>query len=257
MGRPARASCAGPSSTRQDGTDTRSTTSLISGAGSSSRPRSSVMTTGALTYEQRLWLGILHAGTQISADSCHRLHRGRPQTLADLNHPCHLREESDHPTAAWLHLSRDQATVRAVGDPRQQSTPARSSRCAALLRAERERYVKVGIGVLAAVVQQGLSTAERLFDASLEIRKLRHGETIRLALARHFRWGAVVRRARCGPDLPRSTAWSRRTRQVLRRDRDGRMQVPGLRVGPRGRHDRRYSRSTAAFTSRSSTGGRT
>ncbi len=53
---------------------------------------------------------------------------------------------------------------------------------AALLTAERQKRIPPGIGVLAACVQQRLTTANRLFSASTSITKLRHGHHFRLAL---------------------------------------------------------------------------
>lgn len=54
---------------------------------------------------------------------------------------------------------------------------------AALLAAERDRVVRRGIGLLAACVQQGLTTADRFGSTIPDIRKLRHGKTYKLVLA--------------------------------------------------------------------------
>jgi hypothetical protein len=53
---------------------------------------------------------------------------------------------------------------------------------AALLTAERDPNVRRAIGLLAACVQQGLSSAQRFGRTIPVIRKLRHGKTFRLVL---------------------------------------------------------------------------
>ncbi len=53
---------------------------------------------------------------------------------------------------------------------------------AALLSAERLNQRMSAVGLIAASVQQRLTTAERLFVASREISKLRHGKILRAAL---------------------------------------------------------------------------
>ena len=50
---------------------------------------------------------------------------------------------------------------------------------AALLTAERDRSLRRAIGLLAACVQQGLTTADRLILTKPQIRKLRHGDDLR------------------------------------------------------------------------------
>jgi very-short-patch-repair endonuclease len=52
----------------------------------------------------------------------------------------------------------------------------------ALLAAERDHNIRGGIGLLAACVQQQLTTAQRFGQAIPQIRKLRHGKTFRLVL---------------------------------------------------------------------------
>jgi hypothetical protein len=53
---------------------------------------------------------------------------------------------------------------------------------AALLTAERDKHLRRAIGLLAAHVQQRLTTTERLLESSHDITKLRNGRILRLAL---------------------------------------------------------------------------
>jgi hypothetical protein len=139
------------------------------------------MQNAPLVRDQLLWLAVLHAGpgsalthataceraglTWTSADEVHVLTR-----KGDLVSPLEgVRfHQTRRPFERWVHPSAD--------PPRLQVEHA------ALLTAERDRYLRRAIGLLAATVQQRLTTAERLLSASHDIRKLRHGAHFRLAL---------------------------------------------------------------------------
>jgi hypothetical protein len=134
-----------------------------------------------LVWEQRLWLGVLHAsprGVLTHATACQESGLERWDcTTVDVLTPkgdlvSDLEGFSFHQTrrdySTWVHPSRQPATL--------------TIEAAALLAAERDTSVRRGVGRLAAVVQQRLSTAERLLLTSLTISKLRNGAILRLAL---------------------------------------------------------------------------
>jgi hypothetical protein len=106
--------------------------------------------------------------------------------------------------------------VKPVGGP-----PRLPLEHAALLTAERDHNVRRAIGLLAACVQQQLTTAERFGRAIPQIRKLRHGMTFRLVLndiaggAQSFAELDVGRLCAEYGLLPPA-------RQVVRLDKDGR-----------------------------------
>jgi hypothetical protein len=92
---------------------------------------------------------------------------------------------------------------------------------AALLAAERDPYVRRAIGLLAACVQQGLTTADRFVSAIAMIRKLRHGKTFKLVLA-DIGGGAQSFAEIDVARLCRDAGLMSPTRQVVRVDKDGR-----------------------------------
>lgn len=134
-----------------------------------------------LTYAQRLWLGVLHGGpgsVLSHATGCQRhglrgwdadrieMLTPRRGALAPL--PGFWFRQTRRPFDDWIHPSR--------------TPPTLCIEVAALLAAERDPYLPRAIGRLAAIVQQRLSTAERLLSVSTEIPKLRHGRVLRRAL---------------------------------------------------------------------------
>lgn len=144
-------------------------------------PRVVAMQNGPLGAGQRLWLGTLHAGegaalTHLTACAQAGLRwegDGVVHVLTakgDLVSPLagFRFHQTRRPFVAWLHPS---------------ASPVRIGiEHAALLAAERDRSLRRAVGLVAAVVQQRLSTAERLVAASVEMTKLRHGHDLRLAL---------------------------------------------------------------------------
>ena len=129
-----------------------------------------------LAYDQRLWLGVLHAGdgavlTHLTA--CRRAGlewKGDDGTIHVLTPKGDLVDPID---GFFFHQTRRPygRWVRPVpSGPR--PLPIEH---AALLTAERDRYVRRAVGLLAASVQQRLTTADRLIVTARQIRKLRHG----------------------------------------------------------------------------------
>jgi len=179
------------------------------------------MQNAPLTYDQRLWLGVLHGGegavlTHLTA--CRRA--GLEWKGDDRIHVLTPKGDLVDPLPGFVfHQTRRpyQRWLRAVpsGPPR---LPIEH---AALLTAERDRYVRRAIGLLAASVQQRLTTAGDLMATKGQIRKLRHGDIFMLAL------GDIEGGAQSFAEIDVGTHCARAglaqpTRQAVRRDTDGR-----------------------------------
>lgn len=141
-----------------------------------------VVNTGVLAEVQRHWIGLLHAGpgavlshltaarsaglTWIGGDTIHVL---TPKGDLVERLGGYFFHQTRRPYERW---------VKPVDGP-----PRLPLEHAALLAAERDGNVRRAIGLLAACVQQGLTTAPRLDLTIPLIRKLRHGRTFKLVLA--------------------------------------------------------------------------
>jgi len=175
-----------------------------------------------LTYDQRLWLGVLHAGdgaVLTHLTSCRRAGlewKGDEDTIhvltvkGDLVDPIEgfFFHQTRRPYGRW---------VRPVpsGPPR---LPIEHS---ALLAAERDRYVRRAVGLLAACVQQRLTKADRLIGTARQIRKLRHG-AIFLPLLDDIAGGAQSFAEIDVGRLCARAGLAQPTRQAVRTDNDGR-----------------------------------
>lgn len=141
-----------------------------------------VLQNSALTRSQALWLGVLHAGpTSVLTHLTACLQGGLRWVSSDsLIHVLTAKSDdvSPLPGIRFHQTRRPYLDWRYRGE----GVPRLGLDHAALLTAERDRSLRRGIGLLAAVVQQGLSTADRLVASSTDIRKLRHGAELRLAL---------------------------------------------------------------------------
>lgn len=188
-----------------------------------------------LVGDQLLWLGVLHAGP--GAALSHRtacaqagLQRWEHDIIDVISAKGNTVERLDgfffhetrRPYLPWVDTSA--------------SPPRLVLEKAALLAAERERGIRAGVGLLAACVQQRLTTAERLWESAHEVTKLRHGRQIRLAL------GDIAGGAQSFAEIDIGRlcdrfGLQRPARQALRRDRQGRRryldcewELPGGRV---------------------------
>ena len=189
-----------------------------------------------LTYNQRLWLGVLHAGdgavlTHLTACRRAGLAWKGDETIevmtpkGDLVDPLagFFFHQTRRPYQRWVALD-------ASGPPRLGIDHA------SLLAAERDRSLRRAIGLLAASVQQGLTTADRLIVAKTQIRKLRHGKQFVLAL------GDIAGGAQSFAEIDmgilcQDAGLAPPTRQAIRKDKDGRRRyldcewtLPGGRV---------------------------
>jgi hypothetical protein len=179
-----------------------------------------VLNTGQLSETQRCWVGVLHAGpgavlSHLTACRQAGLRWIGPQTVDVLAPKGDLVEPVD---GYFFHQTRrpyQRWVTPAAGPPR---LPIEH---AALLAAERDPNVRRAIGLLAATVQQRLTTGERLRSTIPQIRKLRHGRTFRLVL------GDIAGGAQSFAELDvgrmcREAGLVEPTRQVVRVDQDGR-----------------------------------
>lgn len=175
-----------------------------------------------LTHDQRLWLGVLHGGdravlTHLTA--CRRAGlewHGDEETIhvltpkGDLVDPLEgfVFHQTRRPYEQWLR-------------PVSSGPPRVPLEHAALLTAERDRFVRRGVGLLAACVQQRLTTADRLSTTARQIRKLRHGAVI-LSLLGDIAGGAQSFAEIDIGDLCARAGLAAPVRQAVRTDADGR-----------------------------------
>lgn len=175
-----------------------------------------------LTDDQRLWLGVLHGGddavlTHLTACRSAGLQwHGGEETIHVLTAKGDLVEPIDgfvfhqtrRPYRRWLR-------------PTPSGPPRLPIEYAALLSAERDQYVRRAIGLLAACVQQRLTSADRLLETRPRIRKLRNGAVFDWAL------GDIAGGAQSFAEIDVGLLCERSglappTRQSVRRDTDGR-----------------------------------
>lgn len=137
---------------------------------------------GTLTQEQRLWLGVLHAGpssvlSHVTAARRNGLRWTGDETIDVMTTKGDLVEPVD---GFFFHQTRRQyarwGRANGGGPPRLRLEHA------VLLAAERSWNVRRGIGLLAASVQQELTTPDQLARTVPQIRKLRHGRILLDAL---------------------------------------------------------------------------
>jgi hypothetical protein len=174
-----------------------------------------------LVYGQRLWVGLLHAGpgsalTHLSACRSAGLRWKESEVVEAITPKGHLVSPIDgfffhqtrRPYRQWVRTDASGLAVVSVD-------------FAVLLAAERDHQLRRAIGLIAASVQQRLTTANRLLVASRQIRKLRLGHLFRAAL------GDIAGGAQSFAEIDigrlcREAGLVEPTRQRLREDRQGR-----------------------------------
>lgn len=144
-------------------------------------PRVVSTTTGPLSWEQWLWLGVLHAGPtsmlgSLTAASKHRLSgwtRPRVSVIVD--------DELSFEPVEGIDFFRSRRPFSLLRDPRP-GIPTCRLEPAVLLFAGYEAPVRAAHGVLAATVQQRLTTAHRLQEWIELLRPLRRARSFRATL---------------------------------------------------------------------------
>ncbi|MGH3445290.1 MAG: hypothetical protein ACRDPB_07935 [Nocardioidaceae bacterium] len=178
------------------------------------------MQNAPLVYQQRLWLGVLHAGPGVAAlthaTACEQA--GLEWTADPPVHVLTAKGDLVEPLegfffhqtrrrySPWLHPSSTIPRIR--------------TEHAVLLTCERDRNLRRAIGRVAATVQQRLSTPTRLLVALAEIPKLRHGRHFGLALG-DIEGGAHSFAEIDVGRLCREAGLSPPARQMFRTDKEG------------------------------------
>jgi hypothetical protein len=179
-----------------------------------------VLHTGHLAGDQPLWIGVLHAGDGAVISHLTGARRaGLRWTGGDVIDVLTPRGDAVLPLAGYFFHQTRRPYQRWVGPAA--GPPRLPIEHCVLLAAEREGNIRAGIGLLAASVQQQLTTAKRLGGVIPQIRKLRHGRTFRLVL--HDIAGGAQSFAEL--DVGRlcdGHGLVRPTRQVVRLDKQGR-----------------------------------
>lgn len=173
-----------------------------------------------LHARQRPWLGLLYAGpgavlSHLTAARWAGLRWVGDETIdvltakGDLVPPLDgfCFHQTRRPYERWVHAED--------GPPR---VPVEH---ALLLTAERDRSIRRAIGLLAAGVQQGLTSPEALCFTIPQLRKLRHGKVFALALGDIAGGADSFAEIDLGKVCER-TGLTAPVRQVMRRDKEGR-----------------------------------
>jgi hypothetical protein len=139
-------------------------------------------TTGVLSRDQLVWLAVLHAGRHalvggLTALQSHGL-RNWDRDHVTVTVPDHVHLERIPPQVRVVRTRRSMASWRVTRG----NLPVMRIEPAALLFAASERSQRTALGLLAAVVQQRLTTAENLLDQMADMRPLRRAKTFRTAL---------------------------------------------------------------------------
>ena len=215
-----------------------------------------VLNTGVLSDEQRLWIGVLHAGPGAVLSHLTAARRaGLRWVGSDTIDVMTPKGDLVAPLPGYF-FHQTRRPVRPLGDARQLGRHGCLSSSPHCSQPSATRYVRRAIGLLAACVQQGLTTAER-FELTIPlIRKLQARQDLQARSRRHRRRRAVVRRDQRretlrrrradGPDTPGGPPRQARAAPL-----------PGLRVGAGGRSCDRARDRRVVPRRRRPTGGRT
>jgi hypothetical protein len=187
------------------------------------RPASGVVAlqNAPLSHDQRLWLGTLHGGADAALTHLTAARKaGLRWTGDDTIHVITTKGDLVEPLAGFRFHQTRRPYARWVR-PVPEGPPRLPIEHAALLTAERDHSLRRAIGLLAACVQQGLTTADRLILTKPQIRKLRHGHEFILAL------GDIAGGAQSFAEIDlgllcEEAGLASPSRQSLRFDRDGR-----------------------------------
>jgi hypothetical protein len=176
--------------------------------------------TGTLRWPEQVWLGVLHAGGSalvggLSPLEWHGLknwHRDEITVLVD--------DELSFDPIPGIRYFRTRRPLSAMAAPL--ALPIAAPEPAALLFAGYERSARTAQGLLAAVVQQRLCTAQNLLDQLELMRPLRRARLLRTSLT-DIRGGAESLAEIDIGRLCRRNGLPRPRRQTQRRDATGRI----------------------------------
>jgi hypothetical protein len=187
-------------------------------------PRSSTLVsvfTGALGWREQVWLGVLHAGgtalagglTALEWHGLRSWHRDDVTVLVD--------DELVFDPVPGITFFRTRRPLQSMRDPHAE-LPLCRVEPAVLLFAAYERSSRTGQGLLAATVQQRLTTADALRRQLEQMRPLRRAKLFRAALV-DIEGGAQSMAELDVGRLCRRFGLPRPRRQVRRRDSSGRV----------------------------------
>ncbi|HWJ66604.1 MAG TPA: hypothetical protein VNT31_08000 [Nocardioides sp.] len=145
---------------------------LNAGRWAARSPRVVSTTTGDLTVDQRRWLGVLHAGPRsmlggLTAGARHGLRRWEREEVTIL-----VDDELSFEEVEGIRFFRSRRAFELLRDPRP-GIPSARLEPALLLWAGYDAPLRAGHGVLAAAVQQRLTTASRLLSWTDQLRPLK------------------------------------------------------------------------------------
>lgn len=182
-----------------------------------------VLHNGDLTRDQQLWAAALHVGVKgcLAENSALEVHGftglGTPDpTTVHVVHP----RASSVPALPWLHV-HESRRLRPGDLSRRRSLPVTNAARSVIDRAAWQPYLRLGYALLAAAVQQRVTTPDLLAVELRRAGRIRHARHLRLALAditggaqalSEMDLGALCRRHGIAPPA----------RQRVRTDRQGR-----------------------------------
>lgn len=179
-------------------------------------------TTGDITREQLMWLGLLHGGSgaivgELSAAERHGLRNWHRDAVTILV-PQATDVGAGVPGVVYVRSRRDLFAIRRPGS----DLPLSRLEPAVLMFASRQKSARVAEGVLAATVQQGLTSPGRLAEWIDRLAPLRGAARFRLAL------GDIAGGAHSAAEIDvrrmcRAAGLALPARQVRRRDASGRL----------------------------------
>lgn len=193
---------------------------LCAGRWAARSPRVVSTTTGVLTVEQRRWLGVLHAGPRSllgALTAAERLGlRGWQRTEITVL----VDDELAFEPVEGIRFFRSRRPFELLRDPRP-GIPCARIEMALLLWAAYDAPLRAAHGVLAASVQQRLTTAARLTESLAQLRPIRRSPSFR-ALLRDVDGGVHSGAERDVARLCRRFGLPLPVRQAGRADSDGR-----------------------------------
>ncbi len=178
------------------------------------------LTTGQLTSAQRRWAGVLHAGEPAVLAGLTALEDAGLDNWARAEVSVLIPKSEDPPVLTGTRFVETRRDIAELTEPAS-SPPRMTVESAALLFAAYDRSERTAGGVLAAVVQQGLTTADLLAEQLKEMKPLRRAPLFRLLLD-DIRGGAHSMAEIDLGRLCREHGLALPDRQVPRRDRSGR-----------------------------------
>lgn len=184
-------------------------------------------TTGELTRDQLMWLGVLHAGgdalvgglTAAEVAGMRNWHRDDVTILVP--HSCDVGD--GFPGVTHVRTRRDLAAMRRPGA----GLPVCRLEPAVLLFAAGQSSSRTAEGALAAAVQQRLTSPERLLEWIDRLRPLRGAAALRRSLE-EIAGGAQSTAEIDVRRMCRAAGLARPQRQVRRRDASGRVRSLGV-----------------------------